>query len=398
MKEAEESGKVDIAKGPFRSLKTRLDALPPSICGISLGYVGLASVFRLIGKIYNVTLEAAAIPLYILSCLYAIAMFIRIGCNPKACAAELSEPASASPYGALIISLALLFDAVATTLAATSSTHEENEGNKGAWRWIGTVGIYLVATLQLVIMLVFFRACWIHSSLPEPFWFPPTVSIAIIGWTGVTVGMPRVLVELSFWGGVLLTIILLPIATLRTIRQPHQMAANPTVAILQAPASFMTLAWFEIGGSQWLDDNANDILVTILFATSTAIFLITLACTMRRFKYICGVGFSHVWASFTFPSISTTRAALLFMEHYEYTGTGTSAGSSTRNVLSVWSIVLTAALLPGVLVILLWYTALVIFRPEKLQVVAMNTHDLSVVVECKEHDHCAVDGIAPKFP
>jgi hypothetical protein len=360
MKEVDESREDDIAKGPFHSLKTRLDALPPSICGAVLGSVGLAGILRLIGKIYNLSLDAAAIPLYLLSGLYAIAMLIRIGCNPKACAAELSEPASASPYGAFAISLALLFDTVASL---TTSSNADNEGNKALW-WIGTVGIYLAATIQLVVMLIFFRACWIHSSPPEPLWFPPTVSLAIIGWTGVTVGMPRVLVELSFWGGIILTIILLPIATLRVVWQPHQVAANPTVAMLQAPASFMTVAWFEIGGSQWLDDKANDVLVTILFATSTAIFLVTLASTIRRFKYICGVGFSHVWVSFTFPSISTTRAALLFMEHY------TSAGSVTSNVLPVWSIVLSVALLPGVLVVLLWYTVLAVFRPEKLLVTA----------------------------
>jgi hypothetical protein len=295
-------------------------------------------------------------------------MLIRMGWNPKACAAELSEPSTASPYGALAMAVALLFDAV----AVLSSKMEEN--HRTLWMIVGAIGIYAGSMMQVVVMVWFFRSCWISRSLPEPLWFPPTVSVAIIGWTGVTVGMPRVLVELSFWGGILLTILLLPIAIARTVRQPHRVAPNPTVAMLQAPASFVTVAWFEIGGgSEWLSTKANDILICVLFATSTVVFLITLGSTMRRFRSIVcgGVGFSHLWASFTFPSVTTTRAALLFANN------GSNIMAANHKVFSAWAIVLTVLLLPGVLAIVLWYTFFAIVRPKRLLLASPPREEIS---------------------
>jgi hypothetical protein len=359
--------------------KNRLDRLPPSICGISLGSVGLAGTMRLVGDIYDLPLlERAAIPLYILSAIYILVMLIRMGWNPKASAAELSEPSTASPYGAFAMAVALLFNAV----AVLSSQMEENH-HRTLGMIVGAIGIYAGSMMQVVVMVRFFRSCWISKSLPEPLWFPPTVSVAIIGWTGVTVGMPRVLVELSFWGGILLTILLLPIATVRTVRHPHRVAPNPTVAMLQAPASFVTVAWFEIGdgGSEWLSTKANDILICVLFATSTVVFLLTLGSTMRRFRYIfgcgrggVGAGFSHLWASFTFPSVTTTRAALLFANNNGSSNT-ILAAAAHHKVFAAWAIVLTVSLLPGVLAIILWYTFLAIVQPKRLLLASSTTRE-----------------------
>ena len=332
---------------------SRLAELPPSISGIGLGSVGIAGALRLAGSLYTLPfLTTMSIPLFVLSSVYIIVSMLRSLSHPSICADEFSEASTASGYGALAMALCLLFAALA-----------KQWSNNQVIYLIGTIGVYFGSVIQLVSMVLFIKVCWVQKNLPEPFWFPPTVSFAIIGWTGVSIGMPRILVELSFWGGVLVTLFVLPVAAFRTIWYPHRVATNPSVAILQAPASFVAVAWFNIKGSHWLSFDSNNILISVLFATSTAAFLLTVFCVLRRFRYICGVGFSHAWASFTFPSMSTTIAALFYAQH-----------TSDQDIFigkasMVWATILAVTVLPTILVIILWYTLLVLFRPKALYLV-----------------------------
>mmetsp|Transcript_33247 Transcript_33247/g.33734 ORF Transcript_33247/g.33734 Transcript_33247/m.33734 type:complete len:387 (+) Transcript_33247:258-1418(+) len=340
---------------PTKLCGSRLAELPPSISGIGLGSVGLAGALRLAGSLYALPfLTTMAIPLFLLSSFYIAVSMLRSLCHPIMCSNELAQASTASGYGALAMALCLLFAALA----------KQQWHNNQLIYLIGTIGVYFGSVIQVVSMVLFFKACWIHKNLPEPFWFPPTVSFAIIGWNGVVIGMPRILVELSFWGGVLVTIVVLPVAAFRTVWYPHQVATNPSVAILQAPASFVTVAWFNIQGSHWLSFESNDILISVLFAASTVAFLLTLICILRRCRYICGVGFSHAWASFTFPSMSTTIAALFFAQ-YKTNDQDTLIGQASM----VWATILAVTLLPTILGIILWYTFLLLFRVKALVLV-----------------------------
>jgi hypothetical protein len=85
------------------------------------------------------------------------------------------------------------------------------------WYGLAEAGIYIAGILQFIVMVVFFETCYRTSTLPEPFWFPPTVSLAMTGWSGVSVGMNRELVELTFWGGIVLCILILPVAIVRNL-------------------------------------------------------------------------------------------------------------------------------------------------------------------------------------
>jgi len=343
-----------VTKKQVKLCCSRLAELPPSISGIGLGSVGLAGALRLAGSLYALPfLTTMSIPLFLLSSVYITVSMLRSLSHPSICADEFSEASTASGYGALAMALCLLFAALA-----------KQYSNNQAIYLIGTIGVYFGSIIQIVSMVLFIKVCWVQKNLPEPFWFPPTVSFAIIGWTGVSIGMPRILVELSFWGGVLVTFFVLPVAAFRTVWYPHRVATNPSVAILQAPASFVAVAWFNIKGSHWLSFDSNNILISVLFATSTAAFLLTIFCVLRRFRYICGVGFSHAWASFTFPSMSTTIAALFYAQHHT-SDQDTFIGKASM----VWATILAVTLLPTILGIILWYTLLVLFRPKALYLV-----------------------------
>jgi hypothetical protein len=58
--------------------RARLTALPPSICGIALGCVGMAGTLKNVDKLVAPGVSALSIPLYILSSLYMCVMCARI--------------------------------------------------------------------------------------------------------------------------------------------------------------------------------------------------------------------------------------------------------------------------------------------------------------------------------
>lgn len=65
----------------------------------------------------------------------------------------------------------------------------------------------------------------------------------MIGWTGVTIGMARPVVEASFWVGLAFVACTLPVQLYRVLRRPGSVAPFAGVNMLQAPASFMAVAW-----------------------------------------------------------------------------------------------------------------------------------------------------------
>mmetsp|Transcript_10546 Transcript_10546/g.30970 ORF Transcript_10546/g.30970 Transcript_10546/m.30970 type:complete len:390 (-) Transcript_10546:52-1221(-) len=345
------------ADGPTRGRRSYLLGLPPSISGIALGCVGLAGTLSNVDDLAFVPGISAWLspPLYVLSSLYLCAHAVRICASPSQTAQELRQPMTASPYGAFAMALALLSRALADTFA-------DDPGLRAA----GTAGVWVAAVLQFAVMARFLYACWSCEPKcpPEPFWFPPTVSLAMTGWTGASVGMPRWLIEVSFWGGVAICAAALPVAAFRTLRYPSAVAPNPTVAILQAPASFVTCAWFAIGGSHWLGVQANAATITVLFACSTLAFLVTVWSVVKRRRFICN-RFTGMWASFTFPTISTTNGAMFY---YSWTldPSNHAAGAWLASALRVWAAVLVYALLPCVLCVILAYTAVAVCRGGRL--------------------------------
>ncbi|KAK3258677.1 hypothetical protein CYMTET_32289 [Cymbomonas tetramitiformis] len=327
--------------GPtMKLLKDRLRRTPPSIGGISLGCVGVAGALVHISRFFQLRfLYWLAAPFFCGSSCLLLVVALRIALVLDTAREELRLPEAVSAYAAAVVSLALNSSALARVL-----------GNSEFFPVLFTLaaaGVWLAAVLQFAYMVYFFYRCWRTSTLPEPFWFPPTVSFAMTGWSGTSVHMDRTLVEITFWGGMLLCFSLLPIAMFRVLRYPTKVAPNPSVGILQAPASFMLVAWFAVGGSEWLEgETSRAVVACVLFFSSQGTFLITLVAVWQRRQHLRV--FSPRFAGFTFPTASSVTGALLYWQ---------SLGDprSAELLASVWSAVMAFLTFPLVIVIIFVY-------------------------------------------
>ena len=179
----------------------------PSLGGIALGSVGLASTFRDLCTLHSQIpedVQYVSLFLNVISVLCSFSVCLRASVCRDLFIKEMRFPASTSAYGSLVMAIALTFKDLA-----------EISEEQTFWYGLAEVGIYLAAVLQFIVMIVFFETCYRTSTYPEPFWFPPTVSLAMTGWSGVSVGMNRDLVELTFWGGIALCVLILPVAIVR---------------------------------------------------------------------------------------------------------------------------------------------------------------------------------------
>lgn len=282
-----------------------------------------------------------AAPFFCGSACLLLVVALRIALVMDTACEELQLPEAISAYAAAVVSLAL-----------NSSTLARVLGNSEFFPVLFTsaaAGVWLAAILQLASMLHFLHRCWRTSALPEPFWFPPTVSFAMTGWSGTSVHMDRTLVEVTLWGGILLCFSLLPIAIFRVLRYPTTVAPNPSVGILQAPASFMLVTWFAVDGSEWLEgETSRAVIACLLFFSSQGTFLITLVAVWQRRQHL--QVFSPRFAGFTFPTASSVTGAMLYWQ---------SLGDprSAELVASVWSAVMAFLTFPLVIVIIIVYLA-----------------------------------------
>ena len=199
----------------------------PSLGGIALGSVGLASTFRDLCKIHSQIpddVQYVSLFLNVFSVCCACGVCLRAVVCRDLFMEEMKYPASTSAYGSLVMAIALIFKDLAEIsdevreFERLSPIPEHKQQQQGTfWYGLAEAGIYIAGILQFIVMVVFFETCYRTSTLPEPFWFPPTVSLAMTGWSGVSVGMNRELVELTFWGGIVLCILILPVAIVRNL-------------------------------------------------------------------------------------------------------------------------------------------------------------------------------------
>ena len=140
-----------------------------------------------------------------------------------------------------------------------------------------------------------------------------------------------------------------------------KIASHPSIAILQAPASFLTVSWFAIGGSDWVTND--DVLISILFSASTFVFAITVISVIVNRAQIFS-SFSPWFAGFTFPTVSTTKGAMFFAEYWS----GRSGSQGFEKFLDVWSITYSCLLMPMILSFILYFVYLTLFNVDRFQV------------------------------
>ena len=139
-----------------------------------------------------------------------------------------------------------------------------------------------------------------------------------------------------------------------------KVSSHPSIAILQAPASFLTVAWFAIGGSDWVTND--DALLCILFSASTFVFAITVISVLLNRAQIFS-SFSPWLAGFTFPTVSTTKAAMFFADYWS----GRSSSRRFENFLTAWSITYSCVLMPMILSFILYFVYLTLFDVDRFR-------------------------------
>jgi hypothetical protein len=303
LKELDDSRDEEIPKAPcFSSSDSSVQRIPRASDGLALGLVGLGSLWAAVGTAFGVSgLQTSAVFLYMLSFSLFLLRSLRIICNFQTMRQELNNYESAYIYGAWVMTLNLLSNILVTQV-------------EGAW-WLGAIGVATASVMQCCITVWFSFLCYREKKLPEPLWNPPTVSIAMIGWTGINIGMDKTLAEGFFWMGVVMCFITTPIQMWRVLRDPENVAPDASCAMLMAPASFMVIAWYAIGGLSHAQLCGIE-LVHLLEVMSTATFVVTVYALYKRHRCITDVWFSPNYASFTFPFVSTASAACEYGAEY----------------------------------------------------------------------------------
>lgn len=311
---------------------------PLSFCGVSLGSVGLAGTFRAMCEQNEFPrwVPYLSTPLNAVSVVLALGLVLRAIVCHDLVAKEIRNPKSLSAYGALSMAFALIFKDLANV-----------SGENDVAYAFAAVGVWAAALFQLIVMILFFYTSWKTGFLPEPLWFPATVSFAMTGLSGVSVNFPRWIVEITFWGSVLMTAVILPIAYVRCVTNVDDISSRPSISVLQAPMSFLTVTWFEIGGSRWIE--GHDATISTLVAGSNFVFITTVICIFVRRGDI----FSRVsgeFAGFTFPTVSTTRGAIMYDAYWS----DRAIRDGVRVLLSVWSVTYSVLLMPMILFVILF--------------------------------------------
>lgn len=186
---------------------------------------------------------------------------------------------------------------------------------------VGTIILAVGVALNIVIFITFLRLAFELKALPEPVWFPATVSIGILALSGShmynnnsfnIVLIPGMFLCLA----ILVTVLFFPPAVYRTLLNPQTLAVSPEVFILQAPGSFIALGWFN------LKDHNDDLVLLdhdwigyTLFVFSTLGFLFTVLAVFQRrgalLQMLHDPRKIPTWSAATFPLVSTANSAVL---------------------------------------------------------------------------------------
>lgn len=331
-----------------------LENVPAAIQGIALGNAGLASLIVLLGGIYNRSEEAifavyilAPISIFFLSLYLGKALF-----HPHAFLADAVSPTTNFTYGVTAICLSFLSSLL--TLPQF-----------GLPPIIGIVGVCFAAVLQLVQEMWFLRTCCTSGIVwPQPFWNPMCVSVSITTITGASSGvnLPELILQLAWFTGVATMVLIMP-PQLYSVFRHHRILGgsgdakdipklndNPSVAIMQATASILCSGWHAANFEP-------DVVGTVFFAASMAVFILTLVALGVRRKVMYGAvkAQNPALSSMTFPFVITATAAAFYYRRHRGGG---GAGLVVLEVL-VWILFGLAGALVGSVTLL--YFKLIFF-------------------------------------
>ena len=271
------------AREPRESLGTAaleaLKDLPPGINGVALGCAAFANLLHVLYPNAAV-LVAASMSAF----LWLLFLASRLAA-PQRILEEIKKPRSFFPYGAW--EMAFTFAWARLLLPCE-------------------FGAYAAGVLQLIIMMVFLKACWKDGAAPEPYWNPVCMSCAATTIVAAPcLGAHHWLSMGSFGLALVICIMIAPPEAYAVLRDVN-VSPHADVALLAAPCSISAAAFAAMKASRdiVLWSPAGDTYVGgVLAGLATLYALFTLYAVGRRRATIRP--FSLVWATMTFPSAIT---------------------------------------------------------------------------------------------
>lgn len=292
-----------------RGLAELLRGLPSALGGLALGLCGLGGLLIELQRVTDAqerTVWLMETAVYLTTAV-AFMTVLLVCARAILCAEELRkellEPVHISGHVACLYALMLICSRSASAIGDTTA------------RVLQGAMIFPLSAL----IVRFIERCWRTSTYPEPIYNPPT-NPAVVVLAGVTVAATPWLLISCFTIGALGGVSLVPAQAWRVLHSPEHVAPNISVWMLQAPASINAVMWGLLRRDRvimflvpWLS-GARDNISHALFWYSVLLFFITLVAAWQRRKAIWSQGFTPRWVALTFPSCSTSIAAL----HYSW--------------------------------------------------------------------------------
>lgn len=272
-----------------------LASLPPQVCPLALGLIGLSGCLSHWSRIQSLELWPLPLALALLAASLLGAYAAKASLAPVAALLDASEPGTLSALSAGPAALQAAFVRLV-----------------GSWAPHATHFVIMACCgASLAIAGRFLMLCYRRGQRPDTSWFPAVLLSGMTLVTSSTAGLVWVkpfTVQL-FWIQIMAYFPLKAVVAYRLLLSSERLAVNPNagMAALMAPASFYTVVHLSTGKP------GGDAMGLLLFTDSTAFFLVT-ACLLYVRRAAWTKAFHPSYVAFTFPTASTATAAVLASE------------------------------------------------------------------------------------
>ncbi|WP_156938996.1 TDT family transporter [Deefgea rivuli] len=249
--------------------------LPTPLAGLALGIGGLGmcldAVLRAQGRIETVS---AALALLLL-----LALCLRVALHPDTLKADLKHPVVGSVAPTFAMALMVV-----------------SHGISLYWPQLGSAVWLLAIAIHLYFLVAFIRYRRRDFSLHHmvPSWFVPPVGIAVaaVAWTGEFGSFTHGVAWACMAFALLCYAVMMPLMFYRIMfRESIPVGAQPTIAILAAPASLTLAAYLRVSPTPY------PLLVIVMLGLAITMTLIVYG----AFIHLLRLPFSPGYAAFTFP-------------------------------------------------------------------------------------------------
>jgi tellurite resistance protein TehA-like permease len=259
----------------MKQMIAKVRHLPTPLAGLALGIGGLGmcldAVLRAQGRIETVS---AALALLLL-----LALCVRVALHPDTLKTDLKHPVVGSVAPTFAMALMVI-----------------SHGISLYWPQLGSAVWLLAIAIHLYFLVAFIRYRQRDFSLHHmvPSWFVPPVGIAVaaVAWTGEFGSFTHGVAWACMAFALLCYAVMMPLMFYRIMfRESIPVGAQPTIAILAAPASLTLAAYLRVS------PNPYPLLVIIMLGLAITMTLIVYG----AFIHLLRLPFSPGYAAFTFP-------------------------------------------------------------------------------------------------